>query len=215
MSEKSQKKKTLWFVLTGIIGLVVCIGIYCGYQAHMRKAEELRQEKSRVEREAKRAAEEEERTRKMQEILDNVKKRTAQKQAAQIHTQTSPEQRNAKLKAEINLENILLHVDTAIENAVSYQYDKEAKKQAINKFGDFLLKFSISQAEIGSTSKPLLNQAKFKLWDRLAKFINSMSDEDQKNMSPEELQAAKNIVTEYAKFEKAYRDFTTRYGELK
>ena len=151
----------------------------------------------------------------MQEILDNVKKRTAQKQAAQKHTQTSPEQRNAKLKAEINLENILLHVDTAIENAVSYQYDKEAKKQAINKFGDFLLKFSISQAEIGSTSKPLLNQAKFKLWDRLAKFINSMSDEDQKNMSPEELQAAKNIVTEYAKFEKAYRDFTTRYGELK
>ena len=138
MSEKSQKKKTLWFVLTGIIGLAACIGIYCGYQAHMRKAEELRQEKSRVEREAKRAAEEEERTRKMQEILDNVKKRTAQKQAAQIHTQTSPEQRNAKLKAEINLENILLHVDTAIENAVSYQYDKEAKKQAINKFGDFL-----------------------------------------------------------------------------
>ena len=78
-----------------------------------------------------------------------------------------------------------------------------------------MLKFSISQAEIGSTSKPLLNQAKFKLWDRLAKFINGMSDEDQKNMSPEELQAAKNIVTEYAKFEKAYRDFTTRYGELK
>lgn len=181
----------------------------------MRKAEELRQEKSRVEREAKRAAEEEERTRKMQEILDNVKKRTAQKQAAQKHTQTSTEQRNAKLKAEINLENILLHVDTAIENAVSYQYDKEIKKQAINKFGDFLLKFSISQAEIGSTSKPLLNQAKFKLWDRLAKFINGISDEDQKNMSPEELQAAKNIVTEYAKFEKAYRDFTTRYGELK
>lgn len=215
MSEKSQKKKTLCFVLTGIIGLAACIGIYCGYQAHMRKAEELRQEKSRVEREAKRAAEEEERTRKMQEILDNVKKRTAQKQAAQKHTQTSPEQRKAKLKAEINLENILLHVDTAIENAVSYQYDKEAKKQAINKFGDFLLKFSISQAEIGSTSKPLLNQAKFKLWDRLAKFINGMSDEDQKNMSPEELQAAKNIVTEYAKFEKAYRDFTTRYGKLK
>lgn len=215
MSEKPQKKKTLCLVLTGIIGLAACIGIYCGYQAHMRKAEELRQEKSRVEREAKRAAEEEERTRKMQEILDNVKKRTAQKQAAQKHTQTSPEQRNAKLKAEINLENILLHVDTAIENAVSYQYDKEAKKQAINKFGDFLLEFSISQAEIGSTSKPLLNQAKFKLWDRLAKFINSMSDEDQKNMSPEELQAAKNIVTEYAKFEKAYRDFTTRYGELK
>jgi lipoprotein len=215
MSEKSQKKKTLCLVLTGIIGLAACIGIYCGYQAHMRKAEELRQEKSRVEREAKRAAEEEERTRKMQEILDNVKKRTAQKQAAQKHTQTSPEQRNAKLKAEINLENILLHVDTAIENAVSYQYDKEAKKQAINKFGDFLLESSISQAEIGSTSKPLLNQAKFKLWDRLAKFINGMSDEDQKNMSPEELQAAKNIVTEYAKFEKAYRDFTTRYGELK
>ena len=69
MSEKSQKKKTLCLVLTGIIGLAACIGIYCGYQAHMRKAEELRQEKSRVEREAKRAAEEEERTRKMQEIL--------------------------------------------------------------------------------------------------------------------------------------------------
>lgn len=215
MSEKPQKKRLYVLVLTGIIGLAACIGIYCGYQAHMRKAEELRQEKSRVEREAKRAAEEEERTRKMQEILDNVKKRTAQKQAAQKHTQTSTEQRNAKLKAEINLENILLHVDTAIENAVSYQYDKEIKKQAINKFGDFLLKFSISQAEIGSTSKPLLNQAKFKLWDRLAKFINGISDEDQKNMSPEELQAAKNIVTEYAKFEKAYRDFTTRYGELK
>lgn len=215
MSEKSQKKKTLWFVFISIIGLVVCIGIYLSYQAHVRKAEESLQEANRIEREAKRAAEEEERTRKMQEILDNVKKRTAQKQAAQKHTQTSPEQRNAKLKAEINLENILLHVDTAIENAVSYQYDKEAKKQAINKFGDFLLEFSISQAEIGSTSKPLLNQAKFKLWDRLAKFINSMSDEDQKNMSPEELQAAKNIVTEYAKFEKAYRDFTTRYGELK
>ena len=50
MSEKSQKKKTLWFVLTGIIGLAACIGIYCGYQAHMRKAEELRQENIAAQR---------------------------------------------------------------------------------------------------------------------------------------------------------------------
>lgn len=83
MSEKSQKKKTLWFVLTGIIGLAACIGIYCGYQAHMRKAEELRQEKSRVEQEAKRAAEAEKLGKEMRELVGRIEERRAAKEAAQ------------------------------------------------------------------------------------------------------------------------------------
>lgn len=83
MSEKSQKKKTLWFVLTGIIGLAACIGIYCGYQAYMRKAEELRQEKSRVEQEAKRAAEAEKLGKEMRELVGRIEERRAAKEAAQ------------------------------------------------------------------------------------------------------------------------------------
>ena len=72
MSEKSQKKKTLWFVLTGIIGLVVCIGIYLSYQAHVRKAEESLQEANRIEREAREAQRiaQEKHAREMQEFLE-------------------------------------------------------------------------------------------------------------------------------------------------
>lgn len=200
MSEKSQKKKTLWFVLIGIIGLVVCIGIYLGYQAHVQKAEELLQETNRIEREAREAQRiaQEKHAREMQEFRDKIEKRKAQKQA---------EQRNAKLKAEINLEKILLDVDLKITDAAMYQFNKEVNGQTLNKFGDFLLNIELSSKKTSSL------QEKMKLWARLAKFINGMSNEDQKNMSSEELQAAKNYVTAYAKFEKAYHDFTARYGE--
>ena len=129
MSEKSQKKKTLWFVLTGIIGLVVCIGIYLSYQAHVRKAEESLQEANRIEREAREAQRiaQEKHAREMQEFLDKIEKRKAQKQA---------EQRNAKLKAEINLGKILFDVDIKISDAAMYQMKKEANGQTLNKFED-------------------------------------------------------------------------------
>lgn len=85
MSEKSQKRKTLWFVLISIIGLVVCIGIYLGYQAHVQKAEELLQKANRIEREAREAQRiaQEKHGREMQEFLDKIQKRKAAKEAAQ------------------------------------------------------------------------------------------------------------------------------------
>lgn len=202
MSEKSQKKKTLWFVLTGIIGLVVCIGIYLSYQAHVRKAEESLQEANRIEREAREAQRiaQEKHAREMQEFLDKIEKRKAQKQA---------EQRNAKLKAEINLGKILFDVDIKISDAAMYQMKKEANGQTLNKFEDCFVNIYF---EFTSSPDSSL-QERLKLLARLAKLINGMSDEDQKNMSSKELQAAKNYVIAYTEFEKAYHDFTARYGE--
>lgn len=127
----------------------------------------------------------------------------------ELNAETAEKARNVvdSTKAQVNQENRAFDTSNKIDKAVQEQYEKEARGEKVNAFGEVMIEADITRAEQGGA---VLSHGQNR---NVATKISSIDEEKRKDLSASEAQSAADILksqgkNEYKKMLEDARNFS-------